>query len=264
LAAVNKTQNRITEYRIMFHAWRKAKVFTDVGYIIGFPGDTAESVVQDIGILQRELPIDRIEFTAMTPLPGSADHKAMFERGAYMDPDLNKYDLWNVTTHHPRMSDEEFKCTYQLAWKTYYSDEHIITNLKRARASGISMGKVLGSNVHYALVPELEGIHPLEAGLFRVRRRKDRRPGMPIENPLVFYPKYSWRFLRNHWKAARVLLRFHRVRKALDADPGAVNYTDRALTPVSENDLEELEMFSQTESARVAVQIHREKQRARA
>jgi radical SAM superfamily enzyme YgiQ (UPF0313 family) len=263
LAAVNKKQNRITEYRTMFHAWRKGKVFTDVGYIIGFPNDTPESVLRDIGILQRELPIDRIELTVMTPLPGSADHKAMFERGEYMDPDLNKYDLWNVTTHHPRMSDGELRRTYQLAWKTYYSDEHIITNLKRARASGISMGKVLGSNVHYALVPGLEGIHPLEAGLFRVRRRKDRRPGMPIENPLVFYPKYSWRFLRNHWKAARVLLKFHRVRKTLDADPGAVNYTDRALMPVSEDDLEELEMFSQTESAWVAVQLHRKKQRAR-
>ncbi|MCG6862165.1 MAG: radical SAM protein [Chromatiaceae bacterium] len=264
LAAANKKQNRITEYRTMFQAWRAAKVFTDVGYIIGFPGDTPASVVRDIGIMQRELPIDRIEFTAMTPLPGSADHKAMFDRGAYMDPDLNKYDLWNVTTHHPRMSDQEFRRTYQLAWKTYYSDEHIITNLKRARASGISIGKVLGSNVHYALVPELEGIHPLEAGLFRVRRRKDRRPGMAIENPLVFYPKYSWRFVRSHWKAARVLLKFHRVRKALDADPDAVNYTDRALTPVSEKDLEELEMFSQTDAARVAVQIHQEKQRARA
>lgn len=133
LAAANKNQNRITEYRTMFLAWRNAKVFTDVGYIIGFPGDTPESVMQDIGILQRELPIDRIEFTAMTPLPGSADHKAMFDSKAYMDPDLNKYDLWHITTHHPLMSDEEFKRTYLLAWKTYYSDEHIVTNLKRAR-----------------------------------------------------------------------------------------------------------------------------------
>ena len=263
LAAANKKQNRITEYRAMLLAWRKAKVFTDVGYIIGFPGDTPESVVRDIGILQRELPIDRIEFTAMTPLPGSADHKAMFEGGAYMDPDLNKYDLWNVTTHHPRMSDEEFKRTYQLAWKNYYSDAHIITNLKRARASGISLGKVLGSNVHYALVPELEGIHPLEAGLFRVRRRRDRRPGMPIEKVLVFYPKYAWRVLRTHWKAARVLLKFHRVRKALDADPDAVHYTDRALTAVDEKDFDELEIFSQTEAARVAVQQHQDRQRAR-
>jgi len=264
LIAANKKQNRITDYRAMLQAWRQAKVFTDVGYIIGFPGDTPQSVLRDIGILQRELPIDRIEFTAMTPLPGSADHKAMFERGAYMDPDLNKYDLWNVTIHHPKMSDEEFRRTYQLAWKTYYSDEHIVTNLKRARASDISIGKVLGSNVHYALVPELERIHPLEAGLFRLRRRKDRRPGMAIENPFVFYPKYFWRFVFSHWKAARVLLKFHRVRKALDADPDAVDYTDRALAPVSERDLDELEMFSQTEAAKVAVQIHQEKQRARA
>ena len=54
------------------------------------------------------------------------------------------------------------------------------------------------------------------------------------------------------------------MRKALDRDPDAVNYSDRALTPVSDKDLEELEIFSQTAAARVAVQIHQEKRRARA
>ena len=33
LAAANKKQNRITEYRTMFQAWRKARVFTDVGSV---------------------------------------------------------------------------------------------------------------------------------------------------------------------------------------------------------------------------------------
>jgi hypothetical protein len=87
---------------------------------------------------------------------------------------------------------------------------------------------------------------------------------MPIESPLVFYPKYAWRFVRIHWRAGRALLKFHRIRKALDADPGATEYSDRALSPVSDKDLEELEMFSQTAAARVAVQIHQEKRRARA
>jgi len=71
-------------------------------------------------------------------------------------------------------------------------------------------------------------------------------------------------FLSCHWKAARVLLKFHRIRKALDADSDAVNYTDRALTPVNEKDLKELEMFSQTAAARVAVQLHQKKRRGRA
>jgi hypothetical protein len=29
----------------------------------------------------------------LTPLPGSEDHKVLWQRGVWIDPDLNKYDL---------------------------------------------------------------------------------------------------------------------------------------------------------------------------
>ena len=35
-----------------------------------------------------------------------------------------------------------------------------------------------------------EGVHPLEGGAFRLKYRRDRRQGMPLESPLVFYPRY--------------------------------------------------------------------------
>ncbi len=38
-----------------------------------------------------------LEFTMLTPLPGSEDHKTLHEKGVWMDPDLNKYDLETVT-----------------------------------------------------------------------------------------------------------------------------------------------------------------------
>ena len=47
------------------------------GYIIGFPADTPETVMRDIGIIQRELPIDFLEFFVLTPLPGSEDHQKL-------------------------------------------------------------------------------------------------------------------------------------------------------------------------------------------
>ena len=48
-----------------------------------------------------ELPVDLLEFFILTPLPGSADHKALDADGVWMDPDMNKYDLEHVTTGHP-------------------------------------------------------------------------------------------------------------------------------------------------------------------
>ena len=43
---------------------------TYCGFIIGFPGDTPETIIRDIKIIQRELPLDILEFSCLTPLAG--------------------------------------------------------------------------------------------------------------------------------------------------------------------------------------------------
>jgi radical SAM superfamily enzyme YgiQ (UPF0313 family) len=71
LMGAKKRQNKIWEYRDMLQAWRRAKVMTWAGYILGFPTDTPESIARDIETIKRELPIDILEFFFLTPLPGS-------------------------------------------------------------------------------------------------------------------------------------------------------------------------------------------------
>ena len=75
LIAAKKRQNKITEYREMLQKWRNHGAITYAGYILGFPADTKESILRDIEIIKRELPIDILEFFFLTPLPGSEDHK---------------------------------------------------------------------------------------------------------------------------------------------------------------------------------------------
>ena len=67
LKGASKGQNHITEYRKMLQAWRSERVLTQAGYILGFAADTPESIERDISIIQRELPIDILEFTMLTP-----------------------------------------------------------------------------------------------------------------------------------------------------------------------------------------------------
>ena len=81
LAAAKKKQNKITEYRKMLLAWKAQGIITLAGYILGFPADTPESIRRDIAIIQRELPLDIIEFFCLTPLPGSEDHQALWRSG---------------------------------------------------------------------------------------------------------------------------------------------------------------------------------------
>ena len=100
LLAAKKRQNKITEYRHMLQLWHERGVFTLAGYILGFPATRKESILRDIEIIKRELPVDILEFFFLTPLPGSEDHKKMHEAGEWMDPDLNKYDLHHRVSHH--------------------------------------------------------------------------------------------------------------------------------------------------------------------
>ena len=93
LLGAKKQQNRITDYRAMLQAWKKQGCITYAGYILGFPNDTQETIKRDIEIIKRELPVDILEFFILTPLPGSEDHKVLHGKGAWMDPDMNKYDL---------------------------------------------------------------------------------------------------------------------------------------------------------------------------
>ena len=85
LVAAKKRQNKITEYRKMLLAWKAQGIITLAGYILGFPADTPESIKRDIEIIQRELPLDIIEFFCLTPLPGSEDHQVLWKSGTPMD-----------------------------------------------------------------------------------------------------------------------------------------------------------------------------------
>ena len=249
-----KGQNRITDYRTMLQEWRDRKVITTAGYILGFPNDTPETIIRDVEIIKRELPIDILEFFFLTPLPGSADHKHLVEQGVELDPDLNKYDLNHVTTGHAHMSKEEWEQAYRKAWDTFYSHEHCLRLLRRARTSGVHVGKLVGTITWFYGSVLFEGVHPLESGLFRLKYRRDRRPGLPIENPLIFYPKYLGSLIYKTCKLAGIYYTYHPVRKKLDAEPPPVDESDVALQRVTQTEWGELELFQVTDAARAAAE----------
>jgi len=115
--------------------------------------------------------------------------------------------------------------------------------LKRAFASGISVGKMMTLMLWFYGCHKFEGLHPLEGGYFRHKYRRDRRPGLPIENPLVFYPRRVWEVVRGHVGIAAMVLKFARVRRRIKADPSALDYTDAALTPVTADEQDRLALL---------------------
>lgn len=231
LMGAKKRQNKIWEYQEMFHAWRKAKVMTFAGYILGFPTDTPESIAHDIEIIKRELPVDILEFFYLTPLPGSEDHKTLLMNGVPMDPDMNKYDLEHACTAHATMSKETWENVYRSAWTRYYSDDHVETIMKRAAVTGLNKTKVLDAITLFSGASRIEGVHPLQFGFVRRKIRTQRRYGMPVVNPLIFYPWRVYDFGKVAFRWIKLVRRYRGMMKQVLSDPAIQSYTDHALEP---------------------------------
>jgi hypothetical protein len=243
LASAKKGQNDISEYRAMLQAWKGVGAITSCGYIIGFPYDTPESVLRDVETMKRELPIDLVEFFCLMPLPGSEDHRDLVTRGVWMEPDLNNYDAEHVTTAHPLMSGEAFRDTYLRVWDTFYTLEHVETLMRRAAACGIKTQKVMKLAFGSYATQAIEGVNPLQGGLLRRKYRRDRRPGRPIENPLLFYPRYGWECVSKTVRMLTLYRTYKRLRKKIENDPTKRAYLDPALVPAGDGEAQPLNRF---------------------
>ena len=253
LKAAKKAQNKITEYRKMLLAWKAQGIFTYAGYILGFPADTPESIRRDIEIIQRELPLDILEWFVLTPLPGSEDHKVMWSKGLAMDSDLNKYDVEHVVCDHPKMSRAEWQSIYREAWSLYYSREHIERLLRRGAASGIPLTSLAKALVPFMHMAPVENIHPLQAGLFRRKHRSERRHGLPRESTWIFYTTHIRTTIVNNLKLLSLIVWIMRLKARIERDPAARSYSDLALTPVSGDAEEAFDLLTKTAGAKAAV-----------
>ena len=253
LAHMKKGQNRITEYRRMFQLWKEAGIMTYAGFIMGLPNDTPESIRRDIGIIKRELPVDMLEFTMLTPLPGSEDHQKLYENGTWLDPDLNRYDLEHTTCAHPQMSPKVWQQTYRDMWGWYYTDEHVETLMRRNVAYGIKPVRVWRLCLQIYGAMRFEGVHPQQCGYFRFKDPRQRRPGFRRWPAALFYPLFALESLAKYLRFGLYGWKLHRMRKRIQKDPAGKAYSDFAIEGVKEAEDENLEIFRLNEASREAV-----------
>jgi radical SAM superfamily enzyme YgiQ (UPF0313 family) len=185
LAAAGKKQNQVSEYRQLIQAYRDSDISCHVGYILGFPFDTVESIRRDLKFLIEDVRPDHASFFMLTPLPGSMDHLHMLRRGEWMDPDLNLYDSQHEVTRHPYLKGGSWKETYFEAWRTFYS----LSNMRAILQHG-SRANYWNNFLRffwYKNSIETEGRHPMMCGYFRLKGRTTRRPGFPILSRSEYY-----------------------------------------------------------------------------
>ncbi len=158
------------------------------------------------------------------------------------------------------MSDDELLAIYRKAWNLYYSPEHVERVLRRTKAWGYDLDNMRSKLFSFEAPATIEGIHPLEGGIFRRKYRRDRRPGMRLENPLVFYARYGAEIVSKIARYGALYWRYKRILERVRRGPGPD--MDVAMQPVQDADLDALELFTATEGARAAADKQRRRKAA--
>ena len=83
----------------------------------------------------------------------------------------------------------------------------------------------------YLMIAFEDGLHPLEGGAFRMKFRRDRRYGLPRENPLIFYPRYLGEILRKAWGYWSVYRQHKKILTECLQAPDRWSYSDLAIAP---------------------------------
>ena len=99
-----------------------------------------------------------------------------------------------------------------------------------AKASGIKPVRLVNHVLQFYFTFRQEKVHPLQGGFFRRKLRRQRRSGLPRENPLMFYPRRLWEIADTHVRLAAFYWFLHRIRKKVERDK--LPYSDPALLPI--------------------------------
>jgi hypothetical protein len=129
--------------------------------------------------------------------------------------------------------------------------------MRRAYACGINLRSLRTVLFWFSSAVPVEGLHPLQWGIFRIKHRRDRRSGLPIEWAIPFYARYAADIVRKVTIVARRWRHLTRILNRVQADPNAKLYMDEALTAVAEEDAEHMELYTQNVAARTAVERER-------
>lgn len=197
-----KGQNQVKNYARLCEDLHDHGIGVHVGYIIGFPRDTRESILRDLETV-KDIGVDQASFFILTPIPGSEDHVRAFTEGIPMDPDFNNYDSFHAVMDHPHMTRDELRDMMFTSFREFYRSRQLIAALRRTHPD--NYWGMFRNFLWYRNAALGEGTHPMMAGFWSKRTRADMRPGHH-ESParfaareFVFRLKYTGHLFREFY-----------------------------------------------------------------
>ena len=270
LVHMKKNQNRITEYRKMFQAWKEAGIVTYAGFIMGLPGDTPETIQsrhQDRpgGAAGRPPRVHDTDPASRLGRPPEAAREGRLDgpRSQQIRP---------RDRHGEAPPDEPGGMAADLSGHV-----DLVLHRRACRTHDEAQRRLRHqAGAHRALGPPglrcaaFRGSASAAMRLFPPKgRAASAAPSCQACRLSLFHPIHGWQTLVKYARFGAYGLRLHRMRKRVQKDAAAKCYRDLATIPVVDAENETLQMFDLNQSSRAAVekaktqaQARRERERA--
>jgi len=101
-------------------------------FVFGFDSDDKDVFKRTVDFVY-DARLDLVQFSILTPLPGTRLHKKLSQENRIINTDWAKYDMENVVFKPAQMSVDELQQGNMWAWREFYSRGSIIRRLLGTR-----------------------------------------------------------------------------------------------------------------------------------
>jgi len=127
--------------------WAKeAGIFVAISVVIGYPGETRDTIKQTLDFIRRVKPDDAFLCVA-TPSPGSELYTLIKNKGWKMSPDWSLYDLSNPVFENPDLPSEEIRKIRQDFCNSFYSPLYVVRQLLRKNSYSKIMARAATNHI---------------------------------------------------------------------------------------------------------------------
>jgi len=150
LGEINKSQNKIGFYEKAIKKIHQFGIAIEGAFIFGFDHDD-KSIFQKTVKFIEKVKLDAIQFTILTPLPGTKLHEKLEKEGRIIDRNWSNYDLAHAVFQPKLMTPQELKEGFDRAYQRIYSLSSIFKRLTGLFRGGRwkYLGPILTLNLGY-------------------------------------------------------------------------------------------------------------------
>jgi anaerobic magnesium-protoporphyrin IX monomethyl ester cyclase len=150
LGAMNKNI-KLDQTRLAYKTAHEVGLMTIANVVLGFPGETEQTVHETIRFV-KELDPDDIGFYVATPYPGTPMYEQVVKNGWLRVTDFDKYDTATPTFETPQLSMERIREIRYKAYQQFYlRPRYVLKMMRRGGTYGISAVKTSGAYLLRAL-----------------------------------------------------------------------------------------------------------------